>query len=68
MGCAPVHVDPTDRVAPADYVDRAALDLHLAEGSVAIDAGDPDSYPAQDVDGETRPMGDVPDAGADERE
>ncbi len=58
----------TDRVAPADYVDRTALDLHLAEGSVAIDAGDPDSYPAQDVDGETRPMGDVPAAGADERE
>jgi len=45
-----------------------ALDLHLLAGSPAIDAGDPSSYPARDLDGQSRPMGGMPDAGADERQ
>lgn len=39
-------------------------DLHLQAGSAAIDAGDPLSYPATDIDGDARTG--IPDAGADE--
>jgi hypothetical protein len=46
----------------------AGLDLHLLAGSPAIDAGDPSSYPTSDLDGQARPMGGIPDAGADERQ
>jgi hypothetical protein len=35
-------------------------------GAAAIDHGDPASYPAKDIDGQARPMGGMPDAGADE--
>jgi chitodextrinase len=58
---------PTDRVAPAGYVDAAGFDLHLAAGSAAIGAGDPSRYPASDIDGDPRPVGGAPDAGSDER-
>jgi hypothetical protein len=57
---------PTDLLVPVTYVDRDALDLHLAPGSAAIDRGDPASYPGVDFDGEARPLGGAPDAGADE--
>jgi hypothetical protein len=42
-----------------------AEDLHLS-GSGAVDAGNPVG-PAKDIDGQSRPMGTAPDAGADEK-
>jgi concanavalin A-like lectin/glucanase superfamily protein/fibronectin type III domain protein len=59
--------DATDLVAPVAYLDRSALDLHLALGSAAIDRGNPSSFPSVDLDGDARPVGGAPDAGADER-
>jgi hypothetical protein len=38
----------------------------LKPHSPAIDAGVPSNFPARDVDGDPRPRGDAPDAGADE--
>ena len=57
----------TDKTAVSlGFLDPASLNLHLAAGAAAINAGDPGSYPAQDMDGQARPMGGTPDAGADE--
>jgi chitodextrinase len=42
------------------------LNLQLALGSAAINAGNPTSYPTTDIDGRTRPAGGRPDAGASE--
>jgi hypothetical protein len=58
---------PTDKNAPLRFVNAAAMDLHLAPGSPAISAGDPADHPARDRDGQPRPIGGLPDAGADER-
>jgi len=44
----------------------AGSDLHLKTGALAIDKGDRASYPAVDFDGQSRPAGAGPDAGADE--
>jgi hypothetical protein len=41
-------------------------DLHLVNGAAAIGAGDPANHPATDIDGQPRPAGSRPDAGADE--
>ena len=56
----------TDANAPAGFRNPGALDLHLLAGSVAINRGNSGSYPGLDIDGQTRPMGGRPDAGADE--
>lgn len=48
------------------FVDEDGFDLHLAPGSAAIDRGNPASFPPADIDGDSRPMGGAPDAGADE--
>jgi hypothetical protein len=56
----------TDKNAASGFVDPSTLNLHLAPGSAALNAGDPASYPATDIDGQSRPMGPAPDAGADE--
>jgi hypothetical protein len=55
----------TDRNAGSQFVDPRN-NLHLKPGAVAIDRGDPQSYPRQDIDGTRRPRGGRPDSGADE--
>jgi hypothetical protein len=50
----------------AGYVDRQSFDLHLSVSSPAVDRGNPFSFPATDIDGDPRPLGAAPDAGADE--
>jgi hypothetical protein len=55
----------TDKAAAAGFV-NANSNLHLAAGSAALNAGDPTSYPGRDIDGQGRPAGGAPDAGADE--
>ena len=57
----------TDKNAPSGFVNASGFDLHLAPGSAAINAGDPNNYPNTDIDGQSRPLGGTPDAGADER-
>jgi hypothetical protein len=52
----------------ADPSVGGSLDLHLLAGSPAINAGDPNDFPAMDIDGQARPLGGLPDAGADERQ
>jgi hypothetical protein len=59
---------PTDLgVAAMRFVDENGFDLHLAAGSEAIGRGNPAGFPATDIDGQSRPLGGTPDAGADER-
>jgi hypothetical protein len=50
-----------------DPTQGGSLDLHLLAGSPAIGAGDPQDFPAYDIDGQARPLGGAPDAGADEQ-
>jgi hypothetical protein len=57
---------PTDINAPAGFRNPSTLDFHLVSGAAAINHGNPASYPATDIDGQARPMGGAPDAGADE--
>jgi hypothetical protein len=52
------------RVSSLGFRRPGALDLHLLPGSPGIDAGDPASFPATDIDGRRRPTGKGPDAGA----
>ena len=56
----------TDVSAASGFRNPAANDLHLVAGAAAIDRGDPSGYPATDIDGQARPQGARPDAGADE--
>lgn len=60
--CAASDVD-----APGGFVDAGSGDLHLRKTAAAIGRGDPASYPSRDIDGDVRPLGGAPDAGADER-
>jgi len=55
-----------DRQAASGFVDPAKFNLHLSPGSRAINAGSPNAFPARDIDGQRRPLGKRPDAGADE--
>jgi hypothetical protein len=60
---------PSDVLLPggdAGYADRGGFNLHLSLSSPAIDRGDPLSFPPVDIDGDPRPQGLAPDAGADE--
>jgi chitodextrinase len=61
-----VKCGSTDIVGPVTYRNRSALDLHLMPGSIATNRGNPNSYPSADIDGQSRPAGGMPDAGADE--
>ena len=59
--------DSTDiTVSSPGFVDAGSGNLHLTASSPAINRGDPTSFPATDIDGNVRPMGPAPDAGADE--
>ncbi|MCW3001750.1 MAG: hypothetical protein JWQ20_1048 [Conexibacter sp.] len=44
----------------------SAMDLHLKAGAMAIDRDTSGNYPANDYDGQGRPIGTAPDIGADE--
>lgn len=58
-----------DRHAPNRvrwFADAPGGDLHLRPGARAIGRGDPADFPAVDIDGQRRPVGRTPDAGADE--
>jgi hypothetical protein len=61
---AGAKVGAHDKVAPSGFSNPSALDFHLKAGAAAINAGDPASSPATDIDGNAR--GSAPDAGADE--
>ena len=56
----------TDRKAPLGFRNPAKFDLHLKLGAAARGRGDRTSYPATDIDGQKRPLGNRVDAGADE--
>ncbi|HEY3181372.1 MAG TPA: LamG-like jellyroll fold domain-containing protein [Gaiellaceae bacterium] len=59
----------TDKnVANVGFVNEGSVDLHLTSTSPAINAGDPSTFPALDIDGQARPLGGRADAGADERQ
>jgi hypothetical protein len=62
-----VRCGKTDRKAPSGFVNAAAGNFHLRAGAAAVNRGDPKSYPSKDIDGQKRPKGRAPDAGADER-
>jgi uncharacterized repeat protein (TIGR01451 family) len=53
-------------VAPPRFVDPAQRDYHLLPGSPAIDAGSAGIGVDEDMDGDPRPIGPLPDVGADE--
>jgi hypothetical protein len=59
-------VGAQDKVAPSGYLNAAAGDLHLKAGAAAINSGQPTDHPGTDIDGDARPFGAAPDAGADE--
>jgi hypothetical protein len=56
-----------DRVSPSGFHAPGRHDFHLVRGAPAIGRGDPGSHLDKDYDGQRRPMGRLPDAGADER-
>jgi hypothetical protein len=68
-----VKCGPTDILAPTGWPNdsgpysNAVFDFHLKAGAAAIDAGDRRGAPKRDIDGNRRPFGRAPDAGADER-
>jgi chitodextrinase len=62
--CTPTFVGPTPR---SSYGSATVPNLHLSAGDTcAKNAGDPTRYPSTDIDGNQRPAGGSPDAGADE--
>jgi hypothetical protein len=60
---------PTDLRASPGFVRpvEGDMDLHLGPGSPAVGRGKPGGFPSYDIDGQSRPLGGAPDAGADER-
>jgi hypothetical protein len=55
----------TRRLAPTKFRSPPD-DLHIVSRSAAVGAGNPKRFPSTDVDGQPRPLGSRPDAGADE--
>jgi len=61
---SPSFVGP---VPKSSYLNGIIPNYHLSPSdTVAIGAGDPTRYPSADIDGDVRPQGTSPDAGADE--
>lgn len=54
-------------VASLGFINGRVLNLHLLPRAAAINRGYRASYPSRDIDGQRRPRGGAPDAGADER-
>lgn len=59
-------VQASSQTGDPAFVDPGANNYHLMDTSAAIDAGQ-DADIAQDIDGQSRPIGDMPDIGADEQ-
>jgi hypothetical protein len=59
VGPGSISVDP-------EFVDAFGEDFHLLSTSPAIDAGSATNAPPDDIDGDSRPMGDYFDIGVDE--
>jgi hypothetical protein len=57
---------PHDKLVPSGFLNAGALDFHLRSDAAAREAGDPTNHPLTDIDGQPRPQGSAPDAGADE--
>ncbi len=57
---------PHDVIAPSGFSDPARHDFHLTARAAAIGRGDPANTPSRDIDGDERPAGGAPDAGADQ--
>jgi hypothetical protein len=55
----------TDRNASSGFI-NPRTNLRLKPGAVAINHGNPSNYPRRDIEGDKRPKGRLPDAGADE--
>ena len=55
-----------DRIARARFERTGSGDLHLVGCPAAVGRADPEDSPSIDIDGERRPIGRRPDAGADE--
>ncbi len=53
-------------VGALKFASPSTNNYHLASNSEAKGRGNPTNYPAQDIDGDLRPDGTLPDAGADE--
>jgi hypothetical protein len=56
----------TNRRAASGFRSPERFDFHLKPGAAAVNRGHPTSYPRGDIDGQRRPRGQRPDAGADE--
>lgn len=56
-----------DIVAAAGFRSIRQHDFHLVAHAAAINRGDPNDFSPVDIDGQHRPLGGAPDAGADER-
>ena len=63
---AGVKVGAHDKVAASGFIDPTALNFHIGALAAAVDAADPADAPLTDIDGDLRPSGGAPDAGADE--
>jgi hypothetical protein len=57
---------PHDRVGGAGFTPGGDAEFHLIGCPPAVGRADPDDVPALDIDGDRRPSGRRPDAGADE--
>ena len=63
---AGAKVGTHDKVAASGFVNPGAFDFHIGPTAPAVDAGNPANAPSTDIDGDIRPQGSAPDAGADE--